>query len=106
MLSYRLSCPTTVIKDLADKAMLRSTALAAVCVIGLAIPATAGNVRQGDRAGQRPLRRGLQSRRRGYDRVPVYRYRQDAAPGATEIAGREAIQTMWQSWIDDGLEDL
>jgi ketosteroid isomerase-like protein len=27
-------------------------------------------------------------------------------PDATEIAGREAIQAEWQSWIDAGLKDL
>ena len=27
-------------------------------------------------------------------------------PDATEIAGREAIQELWQSWLDDGLKDL
>jgi uncharacterized protein (TIGR02246 family) len=27
-------------------------------------------------------------------------------PDATEIAGREAIQAEWQSWIDGGLKDL
>jgi uncharacterized protein (TIGR02246 family) len=27
-------------------------------------------------------------------------------PSATEVAGREAIQQLWQSWIDDGLKDL
>jgi ketosteroid isomerase-like protein len=27
-------------------------------------------------------------------------------PDATEVAGRDAIQKVWQSWIDDGLKDL
>jgi uncharacterized protein (TIGR02246 family) len=27
-------------------------------------------------------------------------------PDATEVAGHDAIQKLWQSWIDDGLKDL
>ena len=27
-------------------------------------------------------------------------------PDATEVAGREAIQKFWQSWLDDGLKNL
>ena len=27
-------------------------------------------------------------------------------PDATEVAGREAIQGLWQGWLDDGLKDL
>ena len=27
-------------------------------------------------------------------------------PDATEVAGREAIQNLWQGWLDDGLKDL
>ena len=27
-------------------------------------------------------------------------------PDATEVAGREAIQGLWQGWLHDGLKDL
>jgi uncharacterized protein (TIGR02246 family) len=86
--------------------MLRSTALAVVCVMGLATPATAEDVRQ---AIEQANARFVEAFKAGDAATIASLYTETAKvlpPDATEVAGREAIQNLWQSWIDDGLKDL
>lgn len=86
--------------------MFKSTALAVVCVIGLATPATAEDVRH---AIEQVNARFVEAYKAGDAATIASLYTETAKmlpPDATEVAGREAIQNLWQSWIDDGLEDL
>ena len=86
--------------------MLKSTALAVVCVIGLATPATAEDVRQ---AIEQVNARFVEAFKADDAATIASLYTETARmlpPDATEVAGREAIQNLWQSWIDDGLKDL
>ena len=86
--------------------MLKSTALAVVCVIGLAPPASAEDVRQ---AIEQVNARFVEAFKAGDAATIASLYTETAKvlpPDAAEVAGREAIQNLWQSWIDDGLKDL
>ena len=86
--------------------MLKSTALAVVCVIGLAPAASAEDVRQ---AIEQVNARFVEAFKAGDAATIASLYTETAKvlpPDATEVTGREAIQSLWQSGIDDGLKDL
>jgi uncharacterized protein (TIGR02246 family) len=86
--------------------MLRPTALAVFCVIGLATPAAAEDARH---AIERVNARFVEAFKAGDAATIASLYTETAKmlpPDATEVAGREAIENLWQSWIDDGLKDL
>ncbi|MDF2780320.1 MAG: hypothetical protein K0S96_124, partial [Geminicoccaceae bacterium] len=81
--------------------MLKSTAMAVVCVIGLATPAAAEDVRQ---AIEQVNARFVEAFKAGDAATIASLYTEIAKvlpPDGTEVAGREAIQNLWQSWIDD-----
>jgi uncharacterized protein (TIGR02246 family) len=80
--------------------------LAVVCVSVLAPAAAAEDVRQ---AIEQVNARFVEAFKAGDAATIASLYTETARmlpPDATEIAGREAIQAEWQSWIDDGLKDL
>ena len=85
--------------------MLKSL-LAAVCIVGLTTAVAAEDVRQ---AIEQTNARFVEAFKAGDAATIASLYTETARmlpPDATEIAGREAIQKEWQSWIDDGLKDL
>jgi uncharacterized protein (TIGR02246 family) len=86
--------------------MLKSTALAMVGMLGLTVPAAADDVRQ---AIEQVNSQFVEAYKAG-DAATIASLYTDTAkmlpPDATEIAGQDAIQNLWQSWIDDGLKDL
>ena len=86
--------------------MLKSTALAMVGMLGLTVPAAADDVRQ---AIEQVNSQFVEAYKAG-DAATIASLYTDTAkmlpPDATEIAGHEAIQNLWQSWLDDGLKDL
>ena len=80
--------------------------LAVVCVTGLTTAAAAEDVRQ---AIEQTNARFVEAFKAGDAATIASLYTETAKmlpPDTTEIAGREAIQAEWQSWIDDGLKDL
>jgi uncharacterized protein (TIGR02246 family) len=86
--------------------MLRSTLLAIVGVIGLVIPAAAEDVRA---AIEETNARIVEAFKAGDAAAIAGFYSEDAKmlpPDATGVAGRDAIQKLWQSWLDDGLKNL
>jgi uncharacterized protein (TIGR02246 family) len=86
--------------------MLKSIGLTIVGVIGLAMPAVAQDVRA---AIEQTNARFAEAFKAGDAAAIAGLYTEDAKmlpPDATEVAGREAIQKYWQSWIDDGLKNL
>lgn len=86
--------------------LIKSTAVAIVCVMGLAAPAGAEDVRQ---AIEQVNASFVEAFKAGDAATIASLYTETARmlpPDATEVAGREAIQNLWQSWIDDGLKDL
>jgi uncharacterized protein (TIGR02246 family) len=88
------------------EAMLKSMVLAIVGVIGLALPVAAEDVRA---AIEQTNARVMEAFKAGDAAAIAGVYSEDAKmlpPDATEVAGRDAIQKVWQSWIDDGLKDL
>jgi uncharacterized protein (TIGR02246 family) len=86
--------------------MLKSAALLMVGMIGLTVPAAAEDVRQ---SIEQVNAQFMEAFKAG-DAATIASLYTDTAkmlpPDATEIAGHEAIQNEWQSWIDDGLKDL
>ena len=86
--------------------MLKSIALAILGVIGLTMPAAAEDVRA---MIEQMNARFVEAYKAG-DAAAIAGFYTETAkmlpPDATEVAGREAIQKLWQSWLDDGLKDL
>jgi uncharacterized protein (TIGR02246 family) len=86
--------------------MLKSAALAMVGMLGLTVPAAADDVRE---AIEQVNSQFVEAYKAG-DAATIASLYTDTAkmlpPDATEIAGQDAIQNLWQSWIDDGLKDL
>ncbi|MGH6921160.1 MAG: YybH family protein [Geminicoccaceae bacterium] len=86
--------------------MLKSTALAMVGMLGLTLPAAADDVRE---AIEQVNAQFVEAFKAG-DAATIASLYTDTAkllpPDATEVAGHDAIQNLWQSWIDDGLKDL
>ena len=86
--------------------MLKSTMFAIVGVIGLTMPVAAEDVRA---AIEQTNAQIVEAFKAGDAAAIAGFYSEDAKmlpPDATEAAGRDAIQKVWQSWIDDGLKDL
>jgi uncharacterized protein (TIGR02246 family) len=86
--------------------MLKSIGFAIVGVIGLTLPAAAEDVRQ---AIEQANARFVEAYKAGDAAALASLYGETAKmlpPDATEVAGREAIQKLWQSWIDGGFKDL
>jgi uncharacterized protein (TIGR02246 family) len=80
--------------------------LSAVCLSVLATAAAAEDVRQ---AIEQVNARFVEAFKAGDAATIASLYTETAKmlpPDATEIAGREAIQAEWQSWIDGGFKDL
>jgi uncharacterized protein (TIGR02246 family) len=77
-----------------------------VGMLGLTVPAAANDVRQ---AIEQVNSQFVEAFKAG-DAATIASLYTDTAkllpPDATEIAGHDAIQNLWQSWIDDGLKDL
>ena len=88
------------------QAILKSIALATVGVIGLAMPVAAEDVR----GAIEQANAGMVEAFKAGDAAAIAGFYTENAkmlpPDATEVAGREAIQKLWQSWLDDGLKDL
>lgn len=86
--------------------MLKSAFLVMVGIIGLTVPAAADDVRQ---AIEQVNAQFVEAYKAG-DAATIASLYSDTAkmlpPDATEIAGHDAIQNEWQSWIDGGLKDL
>ncbi len=86
--------------------MLKFTALALVGMLGLTVPAAADDVRD---AIEQVNAHFVEAYKDG-DAATIASLYSDTAkmlpPDATEVAGHEAIQALWQSWIDGGLKDL
>jgi uncharacterized protein (TIGR02246 family) len=86
--------------------MLKCILLAIVGVIGLAMPVAAEDVRA---AIEQTNARVVEAFKAGDAAAIAGMYTEDAKmlpPDATEVAGRDAIQKFWQSWLDDGLKNL
>ena len=86
--------------------MLQSIMFAIVGVIGLAMPVAAEDVRA---AIEQTNAQIVEAFKAGDAAAIAGFYSEDAKmlpPDATEVAGRDAIQKFWQSWLDDGLKDL
>lgn len=86
--------------------MLKSVTLVIVGVIGLARPVAAEDVRA---AIDQVNARFVEAFKAGDAAAIAALYTESAKmlpPDATEVAGRDAIQELWQSWIDHGLKDL
>jgi uncharacterized protein (TIGR02246 family) len=86
--------------------MLQSILFAIVGVIGFTMPVAAEDVRAAiDQANAR----FVEAFKAGDAAAIAGFYTENAKmlpPDASEVAGREAIQKFWQSWIDDGLKNL
>jgi uncharacterized protein (TIGR02246 family) len=86
--------------------MLKSILFAIIAVIGLAAPVAAEDVRA---AIEQTNARIVEAFKADDAAAIAGFYSEDAKmlpPDATEVAGRDAIQKVWQSWIDDGLKNL
>ena len=86
--------------------MLKSIMFAIVGVIGLTMPVAAEDVRA---AIDQTNARIVEAFKAGDAAAIAGIYTEDAKmlpPDATEVAGRDAIQQFWQSWLDDGLKNL
>jgi uncharacterized protein (TIGR02246 family) len=80
--------------------------LSVVCLSALATAAAAEDVRQ---AIEQVNARFVEAFKAGDAATIASLYTETAKmlpPNATEIAGRDAIQAEWQSWIDGGFKDL
>jgi uncharacterized protein (TIGR02246 family) len=80
--------------------------LTIVALLGLTLPAAAEDVRQAIEQGNA---RFVEAYKAGDAAAIAALYSEDARmlpPDATEVAGRQAIQQLWQSWLDGGLKDL
>ena len=88
------------------KALWKSIALAIAGVIGLAVPVAAEDVR----AAIEQANAGMVEAFKAGNAAAIAGFYSETAkmlpPDATEVAGREAVQKLWQSWLDDGLKDL
>ena len=86
--------------------MLKSATLVIVGIVGLTVPAAADDVRQ----AIEQVNAQVMAAYKAGDAATIASHYTDTAkmlpPDATEIAGREAIQNLWQGWLDDGLKDL
>jgi uncharacterized protein (TIGR02246 family) len=85
---------------------MRCSLLSVVCVVGLTTAAVAEDVRQ---AIKRVNARFVEAFEAGDAATIASLYTEPAKmlpPDATEVAGREAIQTLWQGAIDDGVKNL
>jgi uncharacterized protein (TIGR02246 family) len=86
--------------------MLRTATLVMVGIVGLTVPAAADDVRQ----AIEQVNAQVMAAFKAGDAATIASHYSDTAkmlpPDATEIAGREAIQELWQGWLDDGLKDL
>jgi ketosteroid isomerase-like protein len=86
--------------------MIKSTALAIIGMTTVTMPTAAEDVRK---AIEQVNSRFVESFKSG-DAATIASLYTDTAkilpPDATEIAGQEAIQSLWQSWIDDGFKNL
>ena len=77
-----------------------------VGVIGLALPVAAEDVRA---AIEQTNVQIVEAFKAGDAAAIAGFYSEDAKmlpPEATEVAGRDAIQKLWQGWLDDGFKDL
>ena len=86
--------------------MLKTATLVMVGIVGLTVPAAADDVRQ---AIEQVNAQVMAAFKAGDAATIASHYTETAKmlpPDATEIAGREAIQDLWQGWLDDGLKDL
>ena len=86
--------------------MLKTATLVMVGIVGLTVPAAADDVRQ---AIEQVNAQVMAAFKAGDAATIASHYSETAKmlpPDATEIAGREAIQELWQGWLDDGLKDL
>jgi uncharacterized protein (TIGR02246 family) len=96
----------TTLLDRREAVMLKSILFAIVGVIGLATPLAAEDVRA---AIEQTNARFAEAFKAGDAAAIAGLYTGDAKtlpPDATEVAGRDAIQNLWQSWIDAGIKDL
>ena len=86
--------------------MLKSATLVIVGIVGLTVPAAADDVRQ----AIEQVNAQVMAAFKAGDAAALASHYSEAAkmlpPDAMEIAGREAIQELWQGWLDDGLKDL
>jgi uncharacterized protein (TIGR02246 family) len=86
--------------------MRKTAMLVTIGVVGLTWPAAADDVRQ---AIEQVNAQVMAAFKAGDAAAIASQYSETAKmlpPDATEIAGREAIQGLWQGWLDDGLKDL
>jgi uncharacterized protein (TIGR02246 family) len=86
--------------------MLKSILFAIVGVIGLALPVAADDVRA---AIEQTNAQIVEAFKAGDAAAIAGFYSEDAKmlpPEATEVTGRDAIQKLWQGWLDDGFKDL
>jgi uncharacterized protein (TIGR02246 family) len=75
-------------------------------MVGLTVPAAADDVRQ---AVEQVNSQVMAAFKAGDAATIASLYTETAKmlpPDATEVAGREAIQNLWQGWLDDGFKDL
>ena len=86
--------------------MLKTAPLVMIGILGLTTPAAADDVRQ----AIEQVNAQVMAAFKAGDAAAIASHYSDTATmlpsDATEIAGREAIQGLWQSWLDDGLKDL
>ena len=86
--------------------MLKTATLVMAGIVGLTAPAAADDVRQ---AIEQVNAQVMAAFKAGDAATIASHYTETAKmlpPDATEVAGREAIQNLWQGWLDDGLKDL
>jgi uncharacterized protein (TIGR02246 family) len=86
--------------------MRRTATLVMAAIVGLTVPAAADDVRQ---AIEQVNAQVMAAFKAGDAATIASQYTETAKmlpPDATEVAGREAIQDLWQGWLDDGLKDL
>jgi uncharacterized protein (TIGR02246 family) len=86
--------------------MLRFTALAMIGMTTVTMPSAAEDVRK---AIEQVNSRFVESFKSGDSAAIASLYTDTAKilpPDATEIAGQAAIQSLWQSWMDDGFKNL
>ena len=85
--------------------MLKTATLVMAGIVGLTVPAAAEDVRQ----AIEQVNAQVMAAFKAGDAAAIASHYSDTAkmlpPDTTEIAGREAIQNLWQSWLDDGLKD-
>jgi uncharacterized protein (TIGR02246 family) len=86
--------------------MHKSTVLALAGLLALAMPAAADEVRD---AIEQADAQFVEAYKDGDAAAIATLYTETAKvlpPDATEVTGREAIQSLWQSYLDAGLKDL